>query len=185
MLRAPVLSIRTVGLFIGMLALLVATIALPGGAGAQTEPRVVIRNVTGELSDGGTFEGRIVNPHVTYVSSPDKLRMSGTLVGTATKANGSPKSVRNEFTTGLQVLQGGDVVRQEERCDILRLRLGPINLNLLGLVVRTNEIHLNIFAIPGAGNLLGNLLCAVAGLLDPNQPLADFLNGALTRLFRV
>ena len=30
-------------------------------------------------------------------------------------------------------------------------------------------MHLNITAVPGAGELLGNLLCAVAGLLDSGQ----------------
>lgn len=39
-------------------------------------------------------------------------------------------------------------------------------LNLLGLVVNLNQVHLNITARPGAGNLLDNLLCAVTGLLD-------------------
>ena len=51
-------------------------------------------------------------------------------------------------------------------CPILRLRLGRINLNLLGLRITTNRIKLNIVAVPGPGNLLGNLLCAIAGLLD-------------------
>jgi hypothetical protein len=33
-------------------------------------------------------------------------------------------------------------------------------------VVNLNQVHLNITARPGAGNLLDNLLCAVTGLLD-------------------
>ena len=33
-------------------------------------------------------------------------------------------------------------------------------------VVDLNQVELVITAVPGAGNLLGNLLCAVAGLLD-------------------
>jgi hypothetical protein len=41
-------------------------------------------------------------------------------------------------------------------------------------------VHLNqvCTAVPGAGDLLGNLLCAVAGLLDggPLAGLADLLN---------
>ena len=52
-------------------------------------------------------------------------------------------------------------------CPILNLVLGPLNLNVLGLVVTLNQVNLNITAIPGAGNLLGNLLCDVAGLLNP------------------
>ena len=62
-------------------------------------------------------------------------------------------------------------------CEILDLTIGPIHLDVLGLVVDTNAIHLNITAVPGAGNLVGNLLCAVAGLLDnTNSPLAGITN---------
>lgn len=63
-------------------------------------------------------------------------------------------------------------------CPILDLRLGPINLDLLGLVVRTNTIELEIIARPGPGNLLGNLLCGIAGLLD-GRPLTQLLDGLL------
>ena len=45
--------------------------------------------------------------------------------------------------------------------------LNPIDLNLLGLRVATSRIEPLIEAIPGAGNLLGNLLCAITGILDP------------------
>jgi len=51
-------------------------------------------------------------------------------------------------------------------CQILNLVLGPLHLDLLGLVVDLNRVVLNIVAQSGAGNLLGNLLCAIAGLLD-------------------
>jgi len=55
-------------------------------------------------------------------------------------------------------------------CRILTLDLGPLDLNLLGLRVQLNDIHLRITAEPGSGNLLGNLLCAVAHLLDQFPP---------------
>jgi hypothetical protein len=51
-------------------------------------------------------------------------------------------------------------------CPILHLELGPLDLNLLGLRVQLNQVVLDVTAIPGPGNLLGNLLCALAGLLD-------------------
>ncbi len=51
-------------------------------------------------------------------------------------------------------------------CEILDLTLGPLDLDLLGLQVHLDQINLQITAQPGPGNLLGNLLCAVAGLLD-------------------
>ena len=44
--------------------------------------------------------------------------------------------------------------------------LGPLDLNLLGLEVHLKQVVLDVVAVSGAGNLLGNLLCAVAGLLD-------------------
>ena len=76
-------------------------------------------------------------------------------------------------------------------CDIFTLALGPLDLDLLGLRVALDEVNLLIEAIPGAGNLLGNLLCAVAGLLDPGpvglpglvqgllDAIANLLNGLL------
>ena len=51
-------------------------------------------------------------------------------------------------------------------CDVLNLVLGPLDLDLLGLQVSLNRVVLKIVAVSGAGNLLGNLLCAVVGLLD-------------------
>jgi hypothetical protein len=58
---------------------------------------------------------------------------------------------------------------QPDVCPILHLELGPLDLNLLGLRVQLNQVVLDITAIPGPGNLLGNLLCGVAHLLDnPN-----------------
>lgn len=61
-------------------------------------------------------------------------------------------------------------------CPILHLVLGPLNLNLLGLHVHLNQVVLDITAVRGAGNLLGNLLCSVANLLNqqPPLPLAQF-----------
>ena len=66
---------------------------------------------------------------------------------------------------------------------MLNLVLGP--LNLLGLVVTLNQVHLTITAVPGAGNLLGNLLCAVANLLNGTgslSTLSALLNQILAAL---
>jgi hypothetical protein len=51
-------------------------------------------------------------------------------------------------------------------CPILHLELGPLDLDLLGLRVHLDRVVLDVTAVPGPGNLLGNLLCAIAGLLD-------------------
>lgn len=83
-------------------------------------------------------------------------------------------------------------------CPVLDLSLGPINLNLLGLVVQTSPICLTITAQQGGG-LLGDLLCNLGQLLQngislpqaiamsPNPTalltgITDLINGALGQL---
>ena len=64
-------------------------------------------------------------------------------------------------------------------CDILNLVLGPLHLDLLGLVIDLNQVVLNITATTGSGDLLGNLLCAITGLLDSGslgQQVVNLLN---------
>jgi hypothetical protein len=56
-------------------------------------------------------------------------------------------------------------------CEILHLELGPVDLDLLGLVVHLDQVVLDISADAGPGNLLGNLLCALTNLL--NNPLTN------------
>jgi hypothetical protein len=53
--------------------------------------------------------------------------------------------------------------------------LGPLHLNLLGLIIDLNEVHLDITA-DSEGGLLGSLLCGVAGLLGSGTPLEQVLN---------
>jgi hypothetical protein len=73
-------------------------------------------------------------------------------------------------------------VASRNSCPILHLVLGPIRLNLLGLVVTTNQIVLDITAVPGAGNLLGNLLCAVANLLNQSPAPLSEVGALLTQI---
>jgi hypothetical protein len=96
-----------------------------------------------------------------------------TAVGTITPAGGQPLP----FTTPVLDVSG--------TCEILSLVLGPIDLNLLGLRVQTNQIEIDITAVTGPANLLSNLLCAVAHLLDSNastNALSRLLNQILGAL---
>ena len=58
----------------------------------------------------------------------------------------------------------------------------------LGLTVHFNQVGLNITAVPGAGNLLGNLPCAAAKVLNGGNltgildPLVSDLNAILAGL---
>lgn len=174
MLSAPVRSIRLVALFAAAFALLALTILMPSPSKALSVGDVPVR---GTLSDGGRFVGEIQDIDVVYNAERDILKVTGKLVGTATKANGANKAVSERFNTKAVAQQS------PTSCKILDLDIGRIHLDLLGLVVDLAPIHLDVTAVPGAGNLLGNLLCAVAGLLDPNNSLANFLDGLLRALY--
>ena len=66
--------------------------------------------------------------------------------------------------------------RSPPSCAILSLVLGPLHLDVLGLVIDLNRVVLNIVGQTGAGNLLGNLLCALTGILDGSVILTRFLS---------
>jgi hypothetical protein len=51
-------------------------------------------------------------------------------------------------------------------CTVLDLVLGPLDLNLLGLMVHLDRVQLRITADP-KGGLLGSLLCGLAGGIPP------------------
>jgi len=51
-------------------------------------------------------------------------------------------------------------------CPVLDLILGPLNLDLLGLVVDLNKVHLTITANP-TGGVLGTLFCSLANTKLP------------------
>jgi hypothetical protein len=71
---------------------------------------------------------------------------------------------------------------QQAVCNVLDLTLGPLDLNLLGLEVHLNQVHLVINANP-AGGLLGQLLCSLAGgLSGPLDTIIGLLNQILAAL---
>lgn len=134
---------------------------------AQSPVTSAVRGTFGKAGTvRGTFEPArfIVKKHEIYgVGTLHAVlkKGDGTLVGTATKEVTIP--LRNATATA-------------KTCSILHLVLGPLDLNLLGLKVHLDKVVLDITAQSGSGNLLGNLLCAVAGLLDGSSTLSDLLN---------
>jgi hypothetical protein len=131
--------------------------------------------VTGALATGGTFTGTLTN--LQFVNQGGALAVAGNLTGTLTNAAGDVLGTVTNVPVTLPITgaQAGN------SCQILDLTLGPLDLDLLGLVVHLDTVHLNITAQRGPGNLLGNLLCAVAGLLDNTGGgnLANLLNNLL------
>ncbi len=123
--------------------------------------------VTG-LLPGGTFTGTMTITH--FAMNGDQVVASGVLTGASTIA-GTVTPITQAFTDIPVALSG-----HHSRCEIVTLDLGPLHLDLLGLVVDLNEVVLDVAAESGAGNLLGNLLCAVTHLLDGPGLLGSIQN---------
>jgi hypothetical protein len=83
----------------------------------------------------------------------------------------------------LQII-GDTLANLGQPCPILLLQIDAVHLDLLGLVVDLDPVRLEITAVPGPGNLLGNLLCAITGLLDPGGPIQQLV-ARLNDLLRI
>jgi len=99
----------------------------------------------------------------------------------------SPALNRTATSVAMPVLlsnppSAGAAAADPPSCPILHLVLGPLTLNVLGLQITLNQVILDITAIPGAGNLLGNLLCDIANLLNNPGSLLSTLIADLNLL---
>jgi hypothetical protein len=162
--------------------------AAPAGnkAGKISLLKATTAPVTGTAADGTAFTGNFDLKR--FQERRGVLYAVGTLTGTIDGksykhkvslpvTNGSNESAPTTAAAA-QAQQVGPTPTPGA-CSILTLNLGPLNLNILGLRVALDPVNLLIEAIPGAGNLLGNLLCGVAGLLD-----GGLLGGGLGSLLR-
>jgi hypothetical protein len=149
---------------------------------AQTTTDDLLQNidVTGTVVKGdGEFEGTLSILSFAPANNPRQILVTGVLNG---MVNGM-EVTDVVFTAPATLTEGSSISTMQlgtgGSCQILFLDIGPIFLDLLGLQIDISQIVIDITAVTGAGNLLGNLLCAVVGLLDPPQ---SPLRGALTNL---
>jgi hypothetical protein len=162
-----------------LLALLGAFVVAPlaGRTGSVEAQGGVSIPITGTFEDAvggtgsfvGTFDVR------RFAERGGGVVAVGTLTGTLTDSLGT---IVGTVDQGLRL----PLAAATGTCEILDLTLGPLDLDLLGLLVHLDQVHLNITAESGSGNLLGNLLCGVAGLLDGGASatsLARLLNRIL------
>jgi hypothetical protein len=165
-----------------ILAALVATgVGLTVAPSASARPADVAASPALTVPITGTgvntsFVGQFTLQSFKFVNG--QLSAVGQLTGTLTNTlTGVTQSVNQIIT-----LPVGSI---SATCEILHLELGPLDLNLLGLMVHLDKVVLDITAQSGPGNLLGNLLCAIAHLLDSSasgQGLASLLNQLLRAL---
>lgn len=174
-MKLKIVSLGLVALMAAML-FMVSTADTEAAAPATSTATIpVTGTATNALGQVINFTGTLSNLAVT--STGGALSLAGTLTGTATNtATGATQAI-TQTVSALLTASGS--------CQVLDLTIGAINLNLLGVVITTNTIHLNITAQSGPGNLLGNLVCAVAHLLDSNGALvavSNLLNNVLGQL---
>src|SRR5438477_9327555 len=151
---------------------LACTLAVLGGlfvstaeARAQTPPTGTLQNVAFQLN--------------RFIIQNGQLAAVGTLTGQLIDAAGNViGNISQVVTIPVSLLQ------VQGQCEILHLELGPLDLNLLGLMVHLDKVVLDITAQSGPGNLLGNLLCAVAHLLDNSGPLNQIV-GLLNQILNL
>jgi len=122
-----------------------------------------------------------------FVDNGGQLGAFGTLVlntpskGTLVTQVVMPVAATTQSAAGA----GAGAAAIQAVCEILDLTLGPLDLNLLGLEIHLDTVHLDIDANP-AGGLLGQLLaglgCGSIGvsLLGILNQILDALNGILT-----
>ena len=172
---------------------------LVGGAGpaaAQGTSTKLAKTVkmTGKAKNGKKFTGTYTIQR--FATKSGKVYAVGKVKG---RFKGKRVTKRNVFAPVSIARQGAQASQvppapippSPNACQILRLDVGPIFLDLLGLRVRTLPINALIEGVRGPGNLLGNLLCGITGILDPQaatpaapSQLAQVLNALLALLPR-
>src|SRR5581483_335409 len=160
---------------VAALIVVLASLVAVAPTASAAAPTGTLGNITGTTPAGDTFTGSLTNAH--FVNQNGVLTLVGDLTGTLTNAAGTViGSVTNQpISTPITGAASAG------RCSILDLTLGPLHLDLLGLVVDLNRVHLTITGQTGNGQLLGNLLCGLANALNGGGGggLANILNNLL------
>lgn len=172
--------------FVVALALALGVTAINAGAAtaatgdwtrvAKSEAGKMKSKVVGSTDSGGEVTGSYTP--VKFVKRDGKVFVKGFLEGVVQHPGGRVEQFSGMQRMRVKSINGEPASARDARisCDVLRLVLGPLDLDVLGLQVHLDKVVLSIVAVGGSGELLGNLLCAVAGLLDGG------LSGSLGRL---
>ncbi len=160
---------------LAILAIALLFVPIPSHAAQGTNS--ITTGIIQTIPNVGTFTGTLTTTSFQLVNGV--INAVGTISGTLTNSLGQVVGTLTNapISVPLTGLTGS--------CPILSLHTGQINLSLLGLNVVLSPIDLTITAQAAPGNLLGNLLCAVAHLLDSNGSLTavtQLLNQILSAL---
>jgi hypothetical protein len=124
-------------------ALAVAAVLGPPASASSGPPH------TGSASSRLSLTAKITS----FRATAHGVVANGTLTGTlASGTSVSRQSAPVKFAVA--------AASRGARCNVITLRLAPLNLELLGVQVTTSDISLDVYALHG--RVLGNLFCALA-----------------------
>jgi hypothetical protein len=167
--------IKKLASFFAATFLAIAAFAAPTTAQAAPKAASFEFPLSGQGAQGA-FNGTL--RITSFAVQNNQLVATGIVTGTMATTNGLvsvARSVTVPVITGAAT-RTPTATAAATGCEILHLELGPLDLDLLGLVVHLDRIVLDITAVPGAGNLLGNLLCSVTNLLNIGGSLTQIAN---------
>jgi hypothetical protein len=166
-----------------------ATVEPLSAAPAAVSPPLVTLPLAGTTNGNGTFSGTLAISSVG--SDAGGVFVEGVVSGTVTRANKTPVGtvvsvpvrlpLTGNWPRGLAQLAPGDsVVLAQATCGILHLEIGAVNLNVLGVVVATSPIALDISGDDAGA--LGALVCSILNLVGGLAGLVNLLTSLLGTL---
>jgi hypothetical protein len=185
-LRLPLLALMTISCMLP---------PTPGTAEERATPRALVLPLTGAGTGGVRFNGTVAVQRFVYQDG--EIFAIGTVSGSLSGPSG-PIGTSIALPVAFPVHVGnGPTVRQERElihpgapgygarvilaqastCGVLHLDLGAIDLNLLGAVVTTTPVTIDING--DTGGPLGNLVCAILATVNNVVGLVKLLNSLL------
>ena len=158
----PVLNLYVAPVHLNLLGALVDTSAIQVTITAHTGPGLILGDVVGDLA------------HLFDPPLPSKLSLDyidGKLGTLLTELNQQIPGF------GTAAVKAAATTAASNTRNILALTVPPIDLNLLGLILKTSQIQVNADAISGSGNLLGNVLTDLLNTVGATPQNIGTLNG--------
>jgi len=149
--ECPILNLHLGPINLNVLGLQVTTSEICLAVTAEHGNGNLLGNLLCDVSHA-LDQGTSLTDILSGLSGPNLGSLTG---GLSNLLNGALSTITTPFSTGTSAVTAGT--------NILHLSLGPVDLNLLGLDVHLDNCHngpvtVDITAVPGPGNLLGNLL---------------------------
>src|ERR1043166_6968869 len=140
---------------VSLLAVLLTAILAAGAATAVATPNSVFGSSSRSQAAGPTL-GNVSGKYKggKFVKGGRSLTAKGPVTATYTPVTGTPTTVTQPFTAKATFSRKWRVAGNgsaQRICQVLTLQLGPLHLNLLGLIVDLSPVNLRITADSNGG----------------------------------